>query len=86
MFADGKVESNMPAFCECLRAWPRPEYVGEAGDVGGSVKGEVFRGAVSLGEWTPATDRAADTAVDRVGREKFCKLAVLPLACAVKLL
>ena len=85
VLVEGRVESKKPAFCECLRVCPRPEYVDEAGDAGGSVRGEAFRGVVSTGEWTPATVRAADTAVERVGREKFWRLAVLLLLWEVKL-
>lgn len=48
---------------------------------------------ISLGECKLATERAAETAVERdgvgvgvvVGREKFCRLAVLPLGWLVKL-
>jgi hypothetical protein len=44
-----------------------------------------LRGAASLGEWVPATDRAADMAVDSVGREKLWRLDELPLLWEVKL-
>jgi hypothetical protein len=90
VLVEGRVGSNRPAFCECLREWltTRLEKVGVTGDevAGGRVKGEgPLRGRASMGECAPATDRAADTAVDMVGREKFCKLAVLLLATEVKL-
>lgn len=91
VLVDGRVGSKRPAFCECLREWltPRLEKVGVPGDeaAGGSVRGEgPLRGIASLGECTPATERAADTAaVDRVGREKFWGLPVLTLPAEVKL-
>jgi hypothetical protein len=55
VLVEGRVGSNMPAFCECFREWPtRPEKVdtdGETALVGGRVSGEgPLRGAVSLGE------------------------------------
>lgn len=62
-----------------------PEAEADVALVGGSVKGEgPFRGVVSLGECVLATDRAADMAVERVGREKFCRLLELALLCDVK--
>lgn len=80
MLVDGSVGSNKPALCECLREWTtRVAKVGVIGELaGGSVKGDgPLRGRVSMGECAPATDRAAETAVESVGREKFCKLLVL---------
>jgi len=78
VLVDGRVGSNNPALCECLRECPTtlPENVAEAGDValvGGSVKGEgPLRGWASFGDCDAATERAADrAAVERVGREKF---------------
>lgn len=63
-----------------------PEADVEVALVGGRVRGEgPFRDIVSLGECVLATERAADMAVDRVGREKFCRLLVLPLLWEVKL-
>jgi hypothetical protein len=88
VLVDGNVGSNKPAVCECLRKWPdRLVNVGVEGEaVGGRVKGEgPFRGRTSLGECAPATERAADMAVDKVGREKFCRLVALALLCEVKL-
>lgn len=88
VLVDGRLGSNRPAFCECLRAWLARPKVGVAGDdvAGGSVRGDgTLRGSASMGECAPATDRAAETAVDRVGREKFCRLAVLTLFPEVKL-
>lgn len=84
---DGRVGSNRPAFCEFLRPWPRKvEEEGDTADVGGRVNGDgALRGAVSLGEWVPATERAADRAVERFGREKLCKLLELALLWEVKL-
>jgi hypothetical protein len=84
VLVEGRVGSNRPAFCECLREWltPRLEKVGVTGEevAGGSVRGEgPLRGTPSLGDCGPATERAAETAVDTVGREKFCKLVVLLL-------
>lgn len=88
VLVDGRVGSNKPALCECLREWTLPEKVGVEGEFadGGSVKGEgPPRGRASLGDCAPATDRAAETAVDNVGREKFCKLLALLLLLEVKL-
>jgi hypothetical protein len=84
---DGRVGSNTPAFCECFREWPRKvEDEGEIAGRGGRVNGEgPLRDAASLGEWVPATDRAADMAVDSVGREKLWRLDELPLLWEVKL-
>ena len=94
--AEGRVESKEPGLAECLRecVWLLvPEKEEEEGEtVGGRVSGdEPFRG------WSPeeredeATDLAAAWAVDTCwcgacGREKFCRLLVLLLGCAVKLL
>src|SRR5690242_1531996 len=80
VLVDGRLGSNRPAFCECFRAWPARPNVGVTGDevAGGSVRGDgALRGSASTGECAPATDRAAETAVDRVGREKFWRLAGL---------
>jgi hypothetical protein len=90
VLVDGRVGSNRPAFCECLREWltPRLEKVGVTGDevAGGRARGDgPLRGTASLGDCGPATDRAAETAVDRVGREKFCGLVALLLPPEVKL-
>ena len=53
---------------------------------GGSVSGEgPLRGMLSVGDCAPATDRAAETAVETVGREKFCRLVVLLFGPEVKL-
>jgi hypothetical protein len=38
-----------------------------------------------MGECAPATDRAAETAVEIVGREKFCRLLLLLAFWEVKL-
>ena len=88
MLVDGRVGSNRPALCECLREWVTRPNVGVTGDevAGGSVRGDgPLRGWASLGECAPTTERAAETAVDRVGREKFWRLAVLLVLPAVKL-
>jgi hypothetical protein len=91
VLVEGKVGSNSPAFCESLREWLtlRLEKVGVTGEeaAGGSVRGEgPLRGTASLGDCGPATERAAETAVERVGREKFCRLvALLLLEPVVKL-
>jgi hypothetical protein len=90
VLVDGRVGSKRPAFCECLREWltARLEKVDVAGEevVGGSVRGEgPLRGIASMGECAPATERAADRAVDRVGREKFWGLLALTAPPEVKL-
>ncbi len=88
VLVDGRVGSNKPAFCECLREWTtRVAKVGVIGEVvGGSVRGEgPLRGRASMGECAPATDRAAETAVEIVGREKFCRLLLLLPFWEVKL-
>lgn len=89
MLVEGRVGSNRPAFAECLRecAPTLPEKEVGVEDVvalvGGRVRGEgPLRGAVSMGECVPATERAADRAAvfDRVGREKLVwRLGVLAL-------
>lgn len=90
VLVDGRVGSNRPAFCECLREWlkPRLEEVGVTGEevAGGRGKGECpLRGRPSLGDCGPVTERAAETAVDMVGREKFWRLTALLLLPEVKL-
>lgn len=89
MLVEGSVGSNSPAFCECLRECVvRPGKVGVTGDevAGGRVNGEgPFRERLSMGECAPATERAAETAVERevrVGREKFWGLLVAVLGFA----
>jgi hypothetical protein len=88
VLVEGRVGSNRPAFAECLRecapTLPEKEVcVEDVALVSGRVRGEgPLRGAVSLGECVPATERAADRAavVDRVGREKLVwRLGVLAL-------
>lgn len=97
MLVEGRVGSNRPAFAECLRecAPTLPENEVDVVDValvGGRVRGEgPLRGAVSIGECVPATERAVDRAaavVDRVGREKLVwRLGALALLLGdVKLL
>lgn len=99
VLVEGRVGSNRPAFAECLRECAPTLPVKEVGVedvvalVGGRVRGESpFRGAVSIGECVPATERAAaaDRAAvfDRVGREKLVwRLGVVALlAWEVKLL
>jgi len=88
VLVEGRVGSKTPAFCEFFREWPRNvDEDGEMAEVGGRVSGEgPLRDAVSFGEWVPTTDRAADRAVDSVGREKLlCRLVELPLLWDVKL-
>ncbi len=64
VLAEGKLESNRPAVCECFLAWP-------FAPVPGSGRGEPVRGSSML----VATWRAAAAAVERaaagVGREKL---------------
>lgn len=91
---EGREESNEPAVAECFRECPLmpPEKDDVEGDVvlgwasgeGASAAG-AFRG-MSLEDRGPAADLAAAAwAVDALGREKFCRLLVLPFACDVKL-
>jgi hypothetical protein len=92
VLVDGRVGSKRPAFAECLREWLTARLekveVDVTGEevVGGSVRGEgPLRGIPSMGECALATERAADTAVDRVGREKFWGLLALTAPPEVKL-
>ncbi len=79
---DGRVESNRPAVCECLREWPRAAEPGR-------VRGEPVRGESRLllpaaATWRAAAAAAVEWAGGGVGREKLCRLDELELACWVK--